>query len=229
MRFLDDGTVRGAALDGRAVVVRDHGGPAVRFAVPDPATTAALSDDGMRLAVGDASGRVTVWSVANQELLATVATGARRPVRSVTFSSDGQQFAAPTASGVGLWAVSTAEPLATFATDDQAVFRFVGGGRVATAGRDGVVRVWSTAGKEEAALFGHVGRVTGLGVSPDGRTLVSGGATGEVKFWNLRTGQELLGLRRHSTPVTVLEFAPDGKVLVTGGDGQLAVWDARPE
>ena len=51
----------------------------------------------------------------------------------------------------------------------------------------------------------------------------------EVKFWDVRTGQELLGLRRHSTPVTVIEFAANGKVLVTGGEGQLAVWDARSE
>ena len=77
-------------------------------------------------------------------------------------------------------------------------------------------------------LFGHVGRVTGLGGSPDGRTLVSGGATGEVKFWDLadRAGTASASAR-HSTPVTVVEFAASGKFLVTAGDGQFAVWDAR--
>ncbi|MBY0457193.1 MAG: hypothetical protein K2V38_07640, partial [Gemmataceae bacterium] len=102
-----------------------------------------------------------------------------------------------------------------------------GGDRVAVAGRDGVVRVWTTGGREELTLFGHVGRVTGLGVSPDGRTLVSGGATGEVRFWDVRTGQELCVWRRHAVPVTVIEFAAGGKFLVTGGDGQIATWDAR--
>jgi WD40 repeat protein len=63
-------------------------------------------------------------------------------------------------------------------------------------------------------------------VSPDGRTLASGGATGEVKLWDLRTGQELLGLRRHSGPVGVVEFAPNGQSLVTAGI-QVAVWEIR--
>jgi WD40 repeat protein len=82
-------------------------------------------------------------------------------------------------------------------------------------------------GREELVLFGHVGRVTGLGASPDGRTLVSGGANGEVRFWDARTGQALFAMRRHAGPVTHLEFAASGKLLVTAGDGHLAVWDAR--
>jgi WD40 repeat protein len=126
-----------------------------------------------------------------------------------------------------VWAVENGESLGKIDADDQAAFAFLPQERVVTAGRDGVVRVRSFSGREEMSLLGHVGRVTGVGVSPDGRTLVSGGATGEVKFWDLRTGAELLGLRRHSTPVTVVEFAANGKLLVTGGDGQLAVWDAR--
>jgi eukaryotic-like serine/threonine-protein kinase len=114
------------------------------------------------------------------------------------------------------------------ALDDIAVIRFLpAGDRFATSGRGGVVRVWSLTGREELALYGHVGRVTGLGISPDGRTLVSGGATGEVKFWDARSGQELLSLRRHSTAVTAIEFSANGKLLVTAGEGQLAVWDAR--
>ena len=202
-----------------------------RFPVPDgrTATTAALTSDGARLAVGDDTGRVTVWAVADRQSLGTIDTGTRRAVRNVVFSPDGRSVAAPTATGVGVWGIGTPEPYAAIPADDQVVFRFLSNDRIATAGRDGAVRVWNAAGKEEATLFGHVGRITGLGISPDGRTLVSGGATGEVKFWDMRTGQELLGLRRHSTPVTVVEFAANGKVLVTGGDGQLAVWDARSE
>ena len=64
-------------------------------------------------------------------------------------------------------------------------------------------------------------------VSPDGRTIVSGTSTGEVKFWDWRTGQEVLTLRRHAGPVTVVEFAANGKFLVTGGDRDLATWEAR--
>src|SRR5262249_19739669 len=135
----------------------------------------------------------------------------------------------PTVPGLSTWALGISDPILSLSTDDQAVFCFLSSDRLAVAGRDGVVRVWSGPGKEDQILFGHVGRITGLNISPGGRNLVSGGATGEVKFWALRSGQELRGIRRHSPAVTVIEFAASGKVLVTAGDGQIAVWDARAE
>ena len=68
--------------------------------------------------------------------------------------------------------------------------------------------------------------MTAVTVSPDGRVLVSGDITGEVKFWDIRSGLELMSVRRHVGPVTVMEFAAKGKLLVTGGTGQMAFWEA---
>ena len=82
-------------------------------------------------------------------------------------------------------------------------------------------------------MLGHVGRVTGLAVSPDGQTLASGSGTGDVKLWDLRTGQELIELRRHNGPVIVAEFAPNGRLMLTGGmtagGGELTFWEADRE
>jgi WD40 repeat protein len=236
VRFLDDDTSRAVTLDGSVVLVRDRNGSTaterLRITLPNgrTAVVATLSSDCARVAIGDDAGYVTVCVVDTQAVLGTIDTGLRRPVRAVALSYEGRHLAAPTAPGIGLWSVGVPDPLATLATDDQAVFCLLpSGDRIATAGRDGAVRIWSFAGREEAILFGHVGRVTALGVAPDGRTLVSGGALGDVKFWDPRSGQELFGIRRHSVPVTVIEFAVGGKLLVTGGAGQFAVWDARSE
>jgi serine/threonine protein kinase/WD40 repeat protein len=227
------GGVRAVSFDGRAVVVRDLTGNTgveqLRAATPDRRTpvSAALSADGGLVAVGDDGGRVNVWSVSDRKPVAAFATGTRA-ARRMAFSDDGKFVAAPTAKGVGVWSLAKAEQVADIAADEQAVFRVLpAGDRLAVAGRDGAVRVWNFAGREELTMFGHVGRVTGLGVSPNGRTIVSGGLTGEVKFWDARTGMELIGLRRHSSAVTQIEFAAEGRVLVTAGDGQFATWDAR--
>jgi WD40 repeat protein len=231
LRVLDGGAARAVTLEGPAAVVRDLRGASgaevarLRTSRGQAATAAALAPDGTRAAVGDGGGRVRAYVVSQSRLTPAIDTG--RPVRRLAFSPDGRYVAAPTPDGVGVWLVETGEQVAKLEADDQAAFAFLPQERLATAGRDGVVRVRTFTGREELALLGHVGRVTGLGASPDGRTLVSGGATGEVKFWDLRTGTELLGLRRHSTPITVVEFAASGKLLVTAGDGQVAVWDAR--
>ncbi|MBP3954140.1 protein kinase [Gemmata sp. G18] len=234
VRVLEGGGTRTVAFDGKSVVVSDLVGSNTRelLRAGSPArralTDAALTPDGARVAAGDDSGRVTVWSVTDRTVLDSIDTGLRRPVQDLALSDDGRFVAARTATGVGVWAVGTPTLFATLYVDDRAVFQFLpGSDRIAAAGRDGGIVVWSVGGREEMRLFGHVGRVTGLGVSPDGRTLVSGCATGEVVFWDLKTGQDLFAFQRHSTPVTVIEFATDGKFMVTGGDGQIAVWDAR--
>lgn len=235
LRFVSDETITGVVLSRSAVTVQEFTGNTfsrpLRVTVPDnrSATVAALTLDASRIAVGDDAGRVTIWAGKNTTPTGTINTSTQRPVSKLVFTDDGQFLATHTATGVGVWSIPSREPVVNIETDSQAVFRFIGSDRIATAGRDGVVRVWTFNNREDFTLYGHVGRVTGLGISPDGRTLVSGGANGEVKFWDLRTGQELLSLRRHSTPVTVIEFAANGKLLVTGGEGQLAVWDARSE
>jgi hypothetical protein len=50
----------------------------------------------------------------------------------------------------------------------------------------------------------------------------------------MRTGLELVGLRRHTGPVTVAEFTADGRRLLTagvtaGGRGELAFWEAAKD
>ena len=233
---LPDDTALCVWFEKREVVVGELGANStserLRAALPDgrAPTAAALSIDGTTLLVGDDAGRVTAWAVAEKRVLNTFDTGTGKPVKRVVLSDDGRHVAVPVANGVGVWAVGFGERITTVEADDGAAFRFIPGAeRLAVSGRDGAIRVWNFGGGDPLVLFGHVGRVTGIGCSPDGRTLVTGGATGEVKFWDLRTGQELLGLRRHCTAVTVIEFSASGKVLVTAGEGQLAVWDARPE
>jgi WD40 repeat protein len=234
LRIPQEGPCQGVELRDHAVVIRDPLSPTlrrvIRLRLPDEAApqSACLSRDGARVAAGDDRGRVHVWSLKDGSLLTTVDCGHRSPVRRVALSADGKLVAALAPSGVLVSSVDDQTSRATIAGDEQAVFRFLpDGSRLIIADRSGVVRLNSVVdGSEEAAFFGHVGRITGLGVSADGRTIVSGAASGEVKFWDARTGQEVMSFRRHSVQVTQIEFSQNGKLLVTGGKGQLAFWES---
>ncbi len=87
----------------------------------------------------------------------------------------------------------------------------------------------------QQTLKGHTLAVTSVAFSPDGRRIVSGGGDrslkpgeGELKVWNIQTGQEMLNLNGHTAPVNSVAFSPDGLWIVSGSDDEtLRVWDAQ--
>jgi WD40 repeat protein len=74
-------------------------------------------------------------------------------------------------------------------------------------------------------LSGHTGYIYGVAISPDGQTLVSGGADKTIKVWSLSTGKELYTLASHTNGVYVIAISPDGQTLVSGSwDMTIKVW-----
>jgi WD40 repeat protein len=65
-----------------------------------------------------------------------------------------------------------------------------------------------------------------LAWTPDGRTLIAGGADGNVRFWNTETRELGLTIKAHTNAVRCLAISPDGRTLVTAGqDRFLRIWD----
>lgn len=65
-------------------------------------------------------------------------------------------------------------------------------------------------------VVAHTAPILSLAFDPDGRTLVSGTANGEVKIWTPEGPPDGVALTLYSDAVPVLLFSRDGSVLVTG-------------
>lgn len=88
---------------------------------------------------------------------------------------------------------------------------------LATAGEDGVVRVWNAAtGEQPLVLRGSLAALHSLDFSPDGRRLVAGAADGAVTVWNLQapSSSEYSG---GGAPAAAAVLSPDGKLLAASG------------
>ena len=102
---------------------------------------------------------------------------------------------------------------------------------LASAGKDGTIRLWDTSGYPigqpiDLLPNGHKIALNSVGFSPDGKTIVSGGADGTISFWDI--SGKLMGQRfkGHQGDVWSIRFSPDGKTIVSSGsDGTIRLWD----
>ena len=94
----------------------------------------------------------------------------------------------------------------------------------------GWAAVWGLSDRSElyrVNVDSGYGRAGAVAFSPDGRRLVTGGGTGDVRFFDARSGDPRgRSVRASSGWVLSLDFAPDGKTIATGGsDGTVRLLD----
>ena len=100
-------------------------------------------------------------------------------------------------------------------------------GLVATAGSDGVVRIFdATAGGELVTMTGHRGIVNQVDWSPDGRRLASVANDRSVRVWDAATGRQVTEMG-HDDYATAVAWSPDGELLASAGnDRTIRIWSA---
>jgi WD40 repeat protein len=212
----------------------------------------AFSPDGRRLAVA-AQDDVQVWDLQTGRKLYAFKCGddLGRSWR-VAFSPDGKRLAAALHSSGGEkherfpvvrvwdldagkeifagWKGGTAQAVA-FSPNGR--FLIAGGTLAEGTGEDGVLEVWDlaepTAPRTVCKVRADRHVVFCLAISPDGKTIATGGNDPAIKLWNATTGELLGKLEGHTGQVHSLAFSSDGKTLASaGGDKQVLIWRLAP-
>jgi WD40 repeat protein/serine/threonine protein kinase len=133
-----------------------------------------------------------------------------------------------------LWRLGHIQPLIrTLSGQGKEIFSATfspDGKELATAGKDGTVRLTDTiSGHERLRIPVSPGLdVNSVVFSPDGQTLATASDLGSVRLWDRTTGQQIARLRAHKGDALAVAFSPDGQTLATGGEDRvIRLWDLQ--
>lgn len=150
------------------------------------------------------------------------------PVRAIAMSRDGNSLLSGSFDTAAIrWSLKTesAEQVLRFHSDAVNAVAFLKDGRMATAGADARIGIWTPGRPQPDQIFeGHRGPIVALGESPDGTRLASASWDHTVRVWSLADGTAQV-LEGHAQNVNGVVFAPNGRSLVSVGYGrELRIW-----
>jgi WD40 repeat protein len=187
----------------------------------------AFSPDGSRLLTGGgvlfgAAGEYRLWDGATGKAIGEAAD-AGGTAYAVSFDPTGRTFV------VGTGRAEAGLAAKAFALIGRAGMAGAGlGNRLNNVSGSGRATIYDTATGKVIREFPQPAWVTAAAFSPDGKILLTGGADGRARLWDVVTGQPAIPDVSVSDSVLAVAFSHDGGLFATGsGNGVTRLWNAR--
>lgn len=208
--------------------------------IPDaPRPEFDLSRDGSRLVVGRPDGVAVIWDRRQQKVVAECA-GHTGPITGVAFHPGDELFATVGQDGTArVWMTDGSEAFSfTHSTALNCVEFSPDGSNLAAGDLNKTVQLWDIDRQAPLRTFeDHYGELCCLAFSGDGRFLASSsrasgespsGWIGDLKVWNVSTGEMTLNIPSHTWWDAGIAFHPRrAQIASTGQDHTMQLFDAE--
>jgi WD40 repeat protein len=187
----------------------------------------AFSPDGSRMLTGSgvlfgAAGEYRLWDSATGKPIGE-AVDAGGTAYAVSFDPSGRTFMVGTGRGETGLAAKAIGLIGRAGMSDAGL-----GTRLNNVGGPGQATIYDAATGKVIRPFPQPAWVTAAAFSPDGSTLLTGGADGRARLWDVATGKPAIPDVPVSDSVLAVAFSHDGRFFATGsGNGVTRVWNAR--
>eukprot|EP01012_Entosiphon_sulcatum_P007477 TRINITY_DN13809_c0_g1_i1.p1 TRINITY_DN13809_c0_g1~~TRINITY_DN13809_c0_g1_i1.p1 ORF type:complete len:472 (-),score=31.06 TRINITY_DN13809_c0_g1_i1:20-1336(-) len=180
------------------------------------------------VASGSDDGTVRIWDISACKGLRTIEDVDSLAVSAVAFMDNGRSVLSGTASGsVHIWDTASGALLRTLHGHLGSVRSIATyGDIVASASDDETVRLWhiTLEGAAGSVLTGHSDAVQSVTFSSDGRRLLSAGADGTGRVWDVRSGETVRVIHCQGSPVMGATFVgTHNRAALVSCDGSLRV------
>lgn len=152
-------------------------------------------------------------------------------VDSVAFSPDGAMVATGGCDEMRIWNAATGKELFCSPQVRKAgALAFAPDGKILAAGGgflDDKLTILAMPGGKilHQSKAGH-GGIEDLLFAPNGKTLITAGRDGHIRFWDVGTARQTRSIAAHAKEISSLAMSPDGKKLLTGSqDHTTRLWD----
>jgi WD40 repeat protein len=198
-----------------------------------PVTAALLAGAAWRLSP-TAQARYSLLQLLAQPVRG-ILTAPSGVVTALAYSPDGSTLAAGYSGGaIRLWDLVTHRTIGATTWDATPLaIAFTSGGKLLEVADASAVGTWNLASRARITTRRFASPAPGSAVafSPDGNTVATGGADGNVRLWDAATQQEIgPPMSSDAQPVAAVAFSPDGTLVAAGStDGNVQLWNTATQ